>query len=64
MGEDQRLAALAAAINRVLDEAALAENLAAAGRRRYEAEFTEEAGAKRYLAFYESLLDTQSAAAQ
>ncbi len=55
--------ALAAAINRVLDEPALAENLVAAGRRRFEAEFTEEACAKRYLAFYENLLDSPSAVA-
>ena len=49
---------------RVLDDPALVENLVAAGRRRYEAEFTEEACAKRYLAFYESLLDIRSVAAQ
>ncbi len=55
--------ALAAAIKRVLEQPALAENLVAAGLRRYEAEFTEEACAKRYLAFYEGLLDTPSAAA-
>jgi len=55
--------ALAVAINRVLDGPALAENLIAAGRRRYEAEYTEDACAARYLVFYERLLDKQSVAA-
>ncbi len=56
--------ALAAAINRLLDEPALAAKLVAAGRRRYEAEYTEEACAKRYLAFYQGLLDARNLAAQ
>ncbi len=56
--------ALATAINRVLDQPSLAEKLASAGRRRYEAEYTEEACAQRYLAFYRSLLDIRSVAAQ
>ena len=61
-GEDALLvpvddvAALAAAINRILDSPELARNLVAAGLRRYSAEFTEAACVNRYLAFYRGLL--------
>lgn len=48
--------ALAAAIRRVLDDPDLGRRLAEAGRRRFEAEFTEEACVARYLAFYRSIL--------
>jgi len=48
--------ALAAAIRRVLGDRALAQRLVAAGRRRYDADFTEAACVRRYLAFYESLV--------
>ena len=54
--------ALGAAMRRLLDEPELAQSLVAAGRRRYEAEFTEEACARQYLAFYESLLETPAVA--
>jgi glycosyltransferase involved in cell wall biosynthesis len=49
--------ALATAIKRVLDDPDLARSLVAAGKRRYEAEFTEDACTRQYLAFYESLLN-------
>ncbi|RMD60599.1 MAG: glycosyltransferase [Alphaproteobacteria bacterium] len=49
--------ALAAAIRRVIEEPGLAERLVAAGRQRYHREFTEEACVRRYLAFYEALLE-------
>lgn len=44
-------AALAAAINRVLGDALLAENLARTGRQAYEAQFTEQAVVRAYLDF-------------
>lgn len=45
-------AALAAAIRRVLADAALAARLAANGRAAYESQFTEAAVVRRYLAFF------------
>lgn len=54
--------ALAAAINRLIAEPDLGERLAEAGRRRYEAEFTEAACVRRYIAFYESLTAQRPAA--
>lgn len=69
-GEDALLvpiddvAALAAAINRVLDDPALAQRLIEAGSRRYEAEFTEAACVRQYLDFYEHILSTHSAQRQ
>lgn len=52
--------ALAAAINRVLADPALAQCLIDAGFRRYETEFTEAACVRQYLAFYEHILSQRS----
>ena len=49
--------ALAAAIGRLIDEPDLGARLAAAGRRRYEAEFTEAACVERYLRLFGGLLE-------
>jgi glycosyltransferase involved in cell wall biosynthesis len=48
--------ALAGALRRVLDDPALAARLGSAGRRRAEAELTDEAMARRYEALYAELL--------
>lgn len=48
-------AALAAALRRLAEDAALAGRLAEAGRRAYEAEFTEEAVVARWRAFLEGV---------
>jgi len=54
--------ALAAAIAAVLDDGDLRDRLIAAGRRRYEEEFTETACVKRYLELYQELLRARYAA--
>ena len=48
--------AMAAALNRLIEDRGLAERLARQGRARYEADFTEEAVVKRYLAFFEKVI--------
>jgi len=55
-------AALAAAIARVLGDAALRDRLVAAGRRRYEEDFTEAACVGRYLQLFQDLLAARTAA--
>ena len=47
--------ALAAAISRTIDEEGLAARLVAAGRKRFDAEFTEAACIKRYVTLFEQL---------
>ena len=47
--------AMAAAVNRVLDDAALAERVAQSGRERYQAEFTEAQVVQRYLQFFQEI---------
>ena len=47
--------ALAEGVRRVLDDPALRARIVAAGRARYEAEFTEAAVVARYLAFFEEV---------
>lgn len=47
--------ALAAAIGRTIDEDGLAERLVAAGRQRFDAEFTEAACVQRYVSLFEKL---------
>lgn len=54
--------ALAAAVGRVLDDAGLRDRLAATGRRRYEEDFTEAAGVRRYLRLFQELLAVRNAA--
>jgi glycosyltransferase involved in cell wall biosynthesis len=49
-------AALAGALRRLGDDAALRERLAAAGRRRWQAEFTLERSAQQVLQLYRSLM--------
>jgi glycosyltransferase involved in cell wall biosynthesis len=49
-------AAMAVAIKRVLNDATLADDLAKAGRRRYEAEFTEAQVVKQYLQFFQKIV--------
>jgi glycosyltransferase involved in cell wall biosynthesis len=49
-------AALAGALRRLGDDAALRERLAAAGRRRWQAEFTLERSAEQVLQLYRSLV--------
>jgi glycosyltransferase involved in cell wall biosynthesis len=56
-------AAVAAAVLRVLGDAALAERLARTARRRVEAEFTVEAMARRTMAAYAAWLDARGMAA-
>lgn len=64
-GEDGLLVAidsvdeLAAAIERVVAEPALAARLAAAGQARYEADFTEQAGVARCLRLFRTLLEAK-----
>lgn len=48
--------AMATAIKRVLDDATLADDLAHAGRRRYEAEFTEAQVVQQYLQFFQEIV--------
>lgn len=48
-------AALAAAIGRTIDEEGLAARLVTAGRKRFEAEFTEAACVQRYVTLFEKL---------
>jgi len=50
---------LAAAIRRLLEQPGLARKLAEAGRKAYEADYTEEKIVGRYLAFYRALLETR-----
>lgn len=47
--------AMAAAVNRVLGDAALAERIAVAGRKRYIGEFTEAQVVQRYLDFFQEI---------
>lgn len=49
-------AALAAAIRQVIEDPARARRLVAAGKARYEAEFTEAACVRRYLTLFDTLL--------
>lgn len=49
--------AMAQAINRVLGDDAFAGDLARAGRQRYEADFTEAQVVKRYLDFFQQVVD-------
>jgi glycosyltransferase involved in cell wall biosynthesis len=50
------VAGLATAIRRVLDDSGFARSLAEAGRRAYEADYTETKVVSRYLDFYETLM--------
>ena len=50
-------AALAGALRRLIDDAAVRAGLARAGRARYEASFTEAAVVQRYRAFFEKVCD-------
>lgn len=56
--------ALAAALGRVLDDADLRARLVAAGRRRYDAEFSEAASVRRYLRLFQDLLAARDAAGE
>jgi glycosyltransferase involved in cell wall biosynthesis len=47
--------AMAGAVNRILNDAELAQKLADAGRARYEAEFTETEVVQRYLQFFQEI---------
>ncbi|TQV81927.1 glycosyltransferase [Denitrobaculum tricleocarpae] len=53
--------ALAAGIGRVIDEEGLADRLVAAGRKRFDADFTEQACVQRYVALFEELLRERQA---
>lgn len=53
--------ALAAAIGRVIDEEGLSARLVAAGRKRFDDDFTEAASVQRYVTLFEELLQERSA---
>ena len=54
--------AMAAAFRRLLDEPKLARRIAARGRARFEADFTEAVAVGRYLALFDKLLAGQAGA--